>query len=58
MEEIGKRMMAMALDNLERDGYVSYVVLAISHTNELAPIIPQMSTREDKEHFDEADIAE
>ncbi len=39
---LGERMMTMALDNLDRDGYVTFACLIISKQGELAPpILPE-----------------
>jgi hypothetical protein len=36
---LGERMMTMALDNLDRDGYVAFACLLLSKEGELAPIL-------------------
>lgn len=42
IENLGQRMMTMALDNLERDGYVSFVCLLLSKDRtELVPVMLQ-----------------
>ena len=49
IEAIGSRMMSMALDNLERDGYVAFAALVIAHNGEVAPIMLEHVDAEQKE---------
>ena len=37
---LGERMMTMALDNLDRDGYVAFACLLLSKEGELESVTP------------------
>lgn len=51
VERMGDSMMAMAIDNLERDGYVAFACLVLSHQNELATFVPESVDSDSKEHL-------
>ena len=49
LETLGDRMMTMALDNLERDGYVGFTCLLLSKDRtELVPIMPDIVDEDSK----------
>ena len=49
IEGLGHRMMTMALDNLERDGYVAFACLLVSKDRkELVPIMPETVDEDSK----------
>ena len=48
-ERVGEQMMAMALDNLERDGYVAFATLVISKQGESVPLVLETVNDESKD---------
>ena len=48
IEGIGKVMMSMALDNLERDGYVALACILISKQDEAVPFLPVCEDEQSK----------
>ena len=52
VENLGQRMMTMALDNLERDGYVAFACFLVSKDQkELVPIMPETVDEDSKTAF-------
>lgn len=50
-EQIGEQMMTMALDNLERDGYVAFATLLISREGEMTPVLLETVNDESKDNL-------